>query len=126
MKTDATYPKGCRLRRKGEYRRVMARAEVFPGREALVRRARNRLGLARLGVSVPRAYGEAVRRNRFRRLAREAFRAVRHDLGPYDFVLSPRRHLEEPTLAGILQDLERTRTEAPLPPREPGRREAAS
>ena len=36
--------------------------------------ARNELGYARLGLSVGRRYGNAVQRNRFKRLVREAFR----------------------------------------------------
>lgn len=125
MPPPTTYPKYVRLRRKGEYTRVFAVGDVFPGRQALVRRAPNRLGFARLGLSIPYRYGNAVRRNRFRRLAREAFRSARERLGTHDYVLSPRRHLETPTLAGLVEDLLRTLTAAPAPPRRrdgPGRR----
>lgn len=118
------YPKEARLRRQPQFRRVLAHGEVFPGRQALVRRVANDTGAARLGLSTPRAYGGAVRRNRFRRLAREAFRALRGQLGAYDYLVSPRRHLREPTLEGLREDLGRTRTAAPAPaqPRRPRRR----
>ena len=121
MSASRTYPKQARLRRKEEFRRVLAEGEVFPGREAIVRRAPNRLGHARLGLSTPRRYGNAVRRNTFRRLAREAFRHLQAELGAFDSVLSPRRHLVAPTLDGLRRDLERTRTARPAPRREPGR-----
>ena len=111
------YPKRARLRRRTDFHRVVRRGEVFPGRQALVRRVRNRRGEARVGMATPRGYGKAVRRNRFRRLVREAFRHVRHQLGSYDYLVSPRRHLERPTLAGIRADLLGTLSRRPAPPR---------
>ena len=103
---------------------MLSRGEVYPGRQALVRRLANESGGARLGLSTPRAYGGAVRRNRFRRLAREAFRALRSELGAYDYMVSPRRHLVEPTLEGLGADLLRTLRATPAPPhaRGPSRR----
>ena len=117
------YPAKARLRRQPEFRRVLAQGDVFPGRQALVRRVANDTGGARLGLSTPRAYGGAVRRNRFRRLAREAFRVLRSELGAYDYLVSPRRHLGEPTLEGLRADRLRTQhaTPAPPQPRRPGR-----
>lgn len=119
---DSTYPKHVRLRRKAEFTLVLSRGDAFPGRQALVRRVPNRLGHARLGLSTPRRYGNAVRRNLFRRLAREAFRGMRDELGGFDYLLSPRRHLAEPTLDGLGRDLLRTLTATPAPPRGGSRR----
>jgi ribonuclease P protein component len=118
MEGMARYSKAARLRRKGEFRGVLDRGQVYPGRQALVRRLATRRGRARLGISTPRAYGKAVRRNHFRRLVREAFRQVRLELGSYDYVVSPRRHLVDPTLEGIRADLLSTLTATPAPPRK--------
>ncbi|MDJ0974815.1 MAG: ribonuclease P protein component [Planctomycetota bacterium] len=113
-------PKRARLRHRAAFQRILKAGEVFPGREVLVRRLANDCGHARIGISTPRRYGSAVRRNRLRRLVREAFRALQEELGGFDYLISPRKHLEEPTLAGITRDLDSTRTRAPLPPRKKG------
>ena len=53
----------------------------------------NGLGYCRLGLSVPRAVGPAVRRNRIKRRLREAFRLSQHDWpGTYDMVIVVRPH----------------------------------
>jgi ribonuclease P protein component len=101
---------------------LLESGEAFPGRECLVRRTPNAGLGARLALAAPRAFGSATERNRFRRLAREAFRRVRSSLGDHDFHLSPRKGLETPTFAGILADLLRTKVERPAPPRPAARR----
>jgi ribonuclease P protein component len=54
--------------------------------------ARDRREGVRLGLTVPRAIGGAVVRNRIKRRLREAFRLQRAAFGPqWDIVLNPRR-----------------------------------
>jgi ribonuclease P protein component len=45
----------------------------------------------RLGLTVPRALGGAVTRNRIKRRLRAAFRLHRAEFGAWDIVLNPRR-----------------------------------
>ncbi len=59
----------------------------------------NALTTPRLGLSIGRAVGPAVRRARLKRHLREAFRMVQHDLprhggGCYDLVVGARAHDE--------------------------------
>jgi ribonuclease P protein component len=102
-----TYPREARLRRALDFRAVLDSGAVLAGRECLVRRLTRESGVARLGVAAPRGMGGAVVRNRFRRLVREAFRALRAGLGPVDLLVSPRRGLARPALEGIAADLRR-------------------
>ena len=57
----------------------------------------NGLPHPRLGLSIGRRVGGAVRRNRIKRMLREAFRHLQHDLpASYDVVIVARRHDELP------------------------------
>lgn len=58
---------------------------------------------SRLGLSVSRRVGNAVRRTRIKRLIRDAFRLLQHELPPgYDFVVSVQPH--EPQAAEAYRD----------------------
>jgi ribonuclease P protein component len=100
-----SYPKEARLRLARDFQAVRARGRRRIGALVVVRVLATDLGRARLGLSSPRWYGDAVRRNRFRRLAREAFRAVRARLPSVDLLVEPRRDLGTPTLEGLEADL---------------------
>ncbi len=119
--TRADYPRSARLRLRAEFGRVMREGRVYPGAQCVVRIRPNEDGCARLGIAAPRKYGNAIRRNRFKRLVREAFRAIQKDLGAVDVFVSPRRGLVEPDLDLLRQDLRAAPERAHAPSRRPRR-----
>jgi ribonuclease P protein component len=80
-----------RLHGRTAFARVYARRCSAAGRLVIVYALRNGLAYSRLGLSVGRKHGTAVRRNRIKRLLREAFR-LEHDGIPagFDFIVIPR------------------------------------
>jgi ribonuclease P protein component len=90
--TDQRFPKSVRLRRQSEFDRVYD-GNVFAADDVLVIRARrNQRNVSRLGLSVSRKVGNAVVRNRWKRLIREAFRKQRLELpGGMDLVVRPKK-----------------------------------
>jgi ribonuclease P protein component len=87
------FPKSHHLRLPREFDAVYA-AKTRESRGPLTVYAQpNDLGHPRLGMSVSRKVGIAVRRNRIRRLLREAFRLMQHDMPRgYDLVIVVRPH----------------------------------
>jgi ribonuclease P protein component len=93
MTQSYTLPKTRHLRLPSEFAAVYE-AKVRESRGPLTAYAMpNQLGFPRLGMSVSRKVGTAVRRNRIRRLIRESFRLLQHDLPQgYDLVVVVRPH----------------------------------
>ena len=63
-----------RIRKRSEYKVNYARGRRIPSKHFVLFIARNALGRPRLGITVTRRLGGAVRRNRAKRLIREIFR----------------------------------------------------
>src|ERR1700722_16877269 len=86
------------LRRQEDFRLVYERRCSVSDHWLIVYGRENGLPHLRLGMSVSRKVGGAPHRNRMRRLYREAFRLMRHEMPTgLDIVLIPRRS-EHPTL----------------------------
>lgn len=66
----------------------------------------NSLGHSRFGISVKKALGGAVTRNRIRRRVREILRRNLLEIPTgWDFVIHPRRSVAEPKFASLTEDL---------------------
>lgn len=100
-----TFSKNDRLRSPADFKRVYDRKCSVSNQWLIVYACPNELGRTRVGLSVSKKVGNAVARNRFKRLYREAFRLTRAELpAGYDFILLP-RSAREPELEDIERSL---------------------
>ncbi len=93
---ERCFPRSSRILRSADFRHVYDHGFRVSGPLfAAFCKARDgdaKLLGARIGLTVPRAIGNAVVRNRIKRRLREAFRFHRSELGPqWDIVFNPRR-----------------------------------
>ncbi len=103
---DAKYgfPKTHRIRSREEFAAVYDQGMKVIQGPLLVFGRSNQLKHPRLGLSMSRRVGNAVKRNRIKRLLRESFRLMQHDLpAGYDFVIVVRPH--EPLILAEYQRL---------------------
>ncbi|MCI0701249.1 MAG: ribonuclease P protein component [Planctomycetia bacterium] len=107
MTTDKplTFPQSRRMKTPEEFDHCYKRKRSASDGVLIVYACENGLAHPRLGCSVSKKVGNAVVRNRYKRLFREAFRLTQHDLPTgVDFILIPRPG-EEPTLEALKESL---------------------
>ena len=78
--TRFTFIKAQHLRSKSDFERVYALKNKAADGVLLVFAARNEGPVTRIGLSVSKKHGGAIVRNRLKRLLREAFRLMQHQI----------------------------------------------
>lgn len=79
------------LCRNNDFRRVYTKGKSFVGPLAVTYVRKNRLGITQVGITTSKKIGNAVLRNRSRRVIREAFRQLSQQVKPgYDLVFVAR------------------------------------
>ncbi len=103
------FPPARRLRKPGEFKRVYATGRRMGNEYFTVNTQPNELAAARLGMSVAvRVMGNAVERNRVRRMIRESFRLNQALVPPLDIIVGVRagaRHAPASQLRSSLEQL---------------------
>ena len=100
------FTKASRVRRRGEFQRVFDLALRTKGRYFTILVGPNTEGALRLGIVASKKLGDAVRRNRAKRLIREIFRHIQPPLGgrAVDVVVIPRRELFDAAYSSLESD----------------------
>jgi len=103
------FPKRVRLLRSKDFRRVYDQGQRYSGPlfAAFCLHEGQPEG-PRIGLTVPRALGKAVVRNRIKRRMREAVRLHLHRLSPqWSIVINPRRRALDAPLPELRSEVER-------------------
>ncbi|MCA9075376.1 MAG: ribonuclease P protein component [Planctomycetaceae bacterium] len=91
MSEAFTFPKSRHLRHAADFQRVYSRKWRASDSHLLIFGDANPEGTTRIGLSVSKKHGNAVRRARIKRLLREAYRLKQHEIGEgLDLILIPR------------------------------------
>jgi ribonuclease P protein component len=101
----ARFPKASRLLRRPQFSRVFETGLRIQGRFLTVLLTPNETGRPRLGIVASRKLGNAVKRNRAKRLIREAFR--RYELPAVrglDVLVIPRREIFDAACSNLESD----------------------
>lgn len=94
-----------RIRKRSEYQAIYDKGRRIPSGSFVLFVMRNELGRPRLGITVTRRIGGAVRRNRAKRLVREIFRRHKAELANVDIVVNGRAGLPDADYARLEQEL---------------------
>ena len=101
---DYSFPKRFHMLRPPDFERVLAARRSATDKLVTVFGLANTCGHARLGLVASRRLGNAVVRNRWKRLLRESFRLTQDELPSLDLVCIPRAG-NEPDLASLQKSL---------------------
>ena len=97
------------LKLNGDFRRLYNRGKAVTNPALVMYYMKNRAGICRIGITTGKKIGNAVERNRSRRIIREAFRAVIKDVdGSYDFVFVARsktKYLKSTYIEAVMRDM---------------------
>lgn len=100
------FPKAARILTSKHFLAVLKARNKFEGTFITIDYRLGKTTRPRLGITVSRKYGKAHDRNRFKRVVREAFRAIAPTLRPdLELNIAPRHSTERPIKSAILEDL---------------------
>ncbi len=90
------------------FRQLYAKGKTYYSSLFILYFRENRLETNRMGITVSKKIGNAVVRNRCKRLLREAYRLSEADIRTgYDFVFVVRTKMTEASLSDVLENMKR-------------------
>lgn len=90
-----------------DFRRLYSKGKSYAGGYIVIYALKNRRDDKRLGLTVGKTFGKAVKRNRIKRLMRESYRSLEDKLpNGYDFICVARTRAEGKSLDRIEKDME--------------------
>ena len=94
-----TLKKDERLKKRNEFKNVFDNGKIFKDSNIIAYFLSNKLKKSRLGIVVKKKLGNAIKRNRIKRLFREAFRDNKWQITQcIDIIVMPRSNTKEITL----------------------------
>lgn len=88
--SDGKKNKAVPLKCNSDFRRAYARGKVYTNPALVTYVLKNRAGICRIGITTSKKIGNAVQRNRARRVIRAAFLSLPEAGGSYDIVFVAR------------------------------------
>ena len=97
-----------RVRKRKDYDRVFQEGGSVRAGLVCGRYVPNGTSLTRIGIAMPNRFGKAAKRNRARRLLKEAYRLHKHEMPPgLDIILLPGPGWNKPPLSGLEECISR-------------------
>jgi ribonuclease P protein component len=97
------------IKKNNEFKKIYKKGKSVAGRYIVVYVFNNRLSVNRIGITVSKKLGNAVKRNRVKRIIKEAYRLNQHRFKTgYDIIIVGRSRsvtAKMPDVAACLQDL---------------------
>ncbi|MFA9413113.1 MULTISPECIES: ribonuclease P protein component [unclassified Streptococcus] len=106
--------KSYRVKRDRDFQLVFKEGQSYANRQFVVYSLNRQLAHLRLGLSVSKKLGNAVRRNRVKRQLRHLIMEFEPDLKTYDMVIIARKGVEDLTYVQMKQHLSHVLTKAKL------------
>jgi len=97
------FPKSARILKRKEFLALGKNSERFVGDQLFIQYQES--STPKLGITTVRKFGNAIKRNAFKRSVREAFRLTFSSLPPCKMVIFPKKGLETFSFQKISEDL---------------------
>lgn len=116
------FPRRFRMRKSEDFQRLFALRRSAGDHNLVIYGGKNDSPITRVGLAVGKKIGNAVVRNHWKRMLREAFRLSRSEIpAGYDLILLPRRGVK-PRLSDLQRSVVKLTRRLDRPPQQRGSR----